>query len=107
MCGKWVCLISCVFLAGLVGNASAGVVFVTQVTAASESSQRAVYTVNGNGITDNLHDNRYETLWMTAVGSNGGGYTNPHPGTYKPGPGAWTWIEFDFDHVYHLSELWV
>jgi endoglucanase len=46
-------------------------------------------------------------LWMTAVGSNGGGYSNPHPGTYNPGSGAWTWIKFEFDKTYTLSELWV
>ena len=107
MCPKWVCIISCVLLAGLAGNASAGVVFFTQVTAASNSAQGCVYAINGSGLTGDLHDNSYFTLWMTAVDSNGGGYTNPHPGTYNPGSGAWTWIKFDFDDVYHLGELWV
>jgi len=96
-----------VLLAGLVDNASAGVVFVKQVTAASESSQGTVPTINNSGMIGDLHDNRYDTLWMTAVGASGSGYTNPHPGTYNPGSGAWTWIKFNFNDVYHLGELWV
>ena len=107
MCPKWICIISCVLLAGLVGDASAGVVFVTQVTAASNSAQGCIYAINGSGLTGDLHDNSYFTLWLTAADSNGGGYTNPHPGTYNPGSGAWTWIKFNFDDVYHLGELWV
>ena len=84
-------------LLGLVGSASAGVANIENVTVASEIGSSAIYAVNGSGMTGNLHDNSYFTLWMTDVGDNGGGDLNPHPGTYNPGPGHWTWIKFEFD----------
>jgi len=105
MCKK-LFLISLVLLFGLVGYAW-DVVTVQNVTSAGASYVSTANTINGSGMTGDLHDSAYGTLWMTAVGSNGGGESDPHPGTYNPGPGAWTWIKFDFNDVCRLHELWV
>lgn len=100
-------LICFVLSLGLAGYARADIAIVQSVTSAGASYVPPANTINGSGMTGDLHDSLYGTLWMTAVGSNGGGFTNPHPGTYNPGAGDWTWIKFDFDRVYPLGELWV
>jgi hypothetical protein len=66
---------------------------VTNVTATASSSmpnQGPENTVNGSGLTDDLHGIVPETMWISAFGG-------PQP----------TWIQFEFDKVYKLHEMLV
>jgi hypothetical protein len=65
---------------------------IPNVTATASSSQAGMgpeNTVNGSGLNaDDQHDTNLMTMWMTPGG--------------KP-----AWIEYEFDKVYKLHELWV
>ncbi len=67
---------------------------IANVTATASSTTQdqgpASATVDGSGLTDDLHSTDAGTMWL----SNAAG---PQP----------TWIEFEFDKVYALHEMWV
>ena len=104
-------LLFLIILAGLIftSNSIAGDTsrilssFEIRATAAEDKSQPAVNTVNGSGMVGDLCDNRWERMWVTSASCNGGGDTNPNPGTVK----GTTWIKFEFDKIYTLKEMWV
>ncbi|MCP4262471.1 MAG: discoidin domain-containing protein [Planctomycetes bacterium] len=47
-------------------------------------------TVNGSGLSNDLHSTESETMWLS-------GLDGPQP----------TWIQYEFDKVYKLHEMWV
>jgi hypothetical protein len=64
----------------------------TNVTATASSvtaTSPAVNTVNGSGLTGDLHGTDAKTMWLSASG------------------GIPAWIQFDFDQVYKLHQMWV
>ncbi|MBW1945536.1 MAG: discoidin domain-containing protein, partial [Deltaproteobacteria bacterium] len=64
---------------------------VTATASSSDTTQgSANATVDGSGLTDDLHSTDIQTMWL----SNAAG---PQP----------TWIQFEFDCVYMLHEMWV
>jgi regulation of enolase protein 1 (concanavalin A-like superfamily) len=67
---------------------------VTGITATASSSEKTTTgpanTINGSGLTGDLHGTNATTMWNTAI-------TDPGP----------VWIQYQFDNVYKLSELWV
>jgi len=67
---------------------------VTGVTATASSFEKSTTgpanTINGSGLTGDLHATNAATMWNTAV-------TDPGP----------VWIQYQFDNAYKLSELWV
>jgi regulation of enolase protein 1 (concanavalin A-like superfamily) len=67
---------------------------ITGVTATASSFEKAttmpVNTVNGSGLTGDLHGTTTTTMWNSAMSD--------------PGP---VWIQYQFDNAYKLSELWV
>ena len=73
--------------------------FEITVMASDDSDSPAVNTINGSGLCGDLCDNKWSGTWGTAP--NGGGATNPHPGTT---PGV-AWIKFEFDKIYNLKEM--
>jgi len=66
----------------------------TNITATASSFEKAATgpanTINGSGLTGDLHGTNSATMWNTAM-------TDPGP----------IWIQYQFDNVYKLSELWV
>ncbi len=67
---------------------------VTGITATASSSEKPTTgpdnTVNGSGLTGDLHGTNSATMWDTAV-------TDLGP----------VWIQYQFDNAYKLSEMWV
>ena len=67
---------------------------ITSVTATASSSEKPTTgpanTINGSGLTGDRHGADAATMWNTAM-------TDPGP----------VWIQYQFDNVYKLSELWV
>jgi hypothetical protein len=67
---------------------------VTGITATASSAEQPATgpanTINGSGLTGTAHGTNTATMWLTAVAN--------------PGP---IWIQYEFDQVYQLSELWV
>jgi hypothetical protein len=67
---------------------------VTAITATASSFEKATTgpanTINGSGLTGDLHGTNAATMWNTAMSD--------------PGP---VWIQYQFDGIYKLSELWV
>ncbi|MHC4166445.1 MAG: LamG-like jellyroll fold domain-containing protein [Planctomycetota bacterium] len=47
-------------------------------------------TVDGSGLSDDLHSTETQTMWLSEFGG-------PQP----------TWIQYEFDNVYKLHEMWV
>ncbi len=66
----------------------------TGVTATASSQEKSstgpANTVNGSGLTNDLHSASSDTMWASSP-------TDPGP----------VWIRFAFDKIYKLSELWV
>jgi regulation of enolase protein 1 (concanavalin A-like superfamily) len=66
----------------------------TPVTATASSSEKSTTgpgnTINGSGLTADLHGTNTTTMWDTSM-------TDPGP----------VWIQYQFDNVYKLFELWV
>jgi hypothetical protein len=65
---------------------------VTDITATASSAAAAspvVNTINESGLTGDLHGSYPETMWLTASG------------------GIPAWIQFDFDQVYKMYEMWI
>ncbi len=66
----------------------------TNITATASSFEKAATgpanTINGSGLTGDLHGTNTTTMWNTAM-------TDPGP----------VWIQYQFDNVYKLFELWV
>ncbi len=64
------------------------------LTATASSSEKAttqpINTINGSGLTNDLHSNASDTMWVSSP-------TDPGP----------VWIRYQFDKVYKLQELWV
>ncbi len=64
------------------------------ITATASSFEKAATgpanTINGSGLTGDLHGNNTTTMWNTSM-------TDPGP----------VWIQYQFDNVYKLFELWV
>jgi len=77
--------------------------FEIKVTAADEKERPAVNTVNGSGLIGDLCDNYWDNTWVTALNGDGGGSSNPNPGTVR----GTTWIKFEFDKIYDITEMWV
>ncbi len=67
---------------------------ITGVTATASSSEKATTsptnTVNGSGLTNDLHSMSSDAMWASSM-------TGPQP----------TWIQYQFNKVYKLYELWV
>jgi hypothetical protein len=67
---------------------------VTGVTATASSLEKSTTgpanTINGSGLTGDLHGTNAATMWNTAA-------TDPGP----------VWIQYQFDNAYKFSELWV
>ncbi len=63
---------------------------ITATASSSSPGQRPEDTVNGSGLSDDLHARETETMWLS-------GFSGPQP----------TWIQFEFDKVYLLHEMWV
>jgi len=67
---------------------------ITGVTATASSFEKSTTgpanTINGSGLTGDLHGTNATTMWNTA--------------STDPGP---VWIQYQFDNAYKLSELWV
>jgi hypothetical protein len=67
---------------------------ISNVTATASSSAPgqglASAVVDGSGLTDDLHSTDIQTIWTSEVGA-------PQP----------TWIQFEFDRLYVLHEMWV
>jgi regulation of enolase protein 1 (concanavalin A-like superfamily) len=67
---------------------------VTPVTATASSFEKTATgpanTINGSGLTGNLHGTDTTTMWNTSM-------TDPGP----------AWIQYEFDNEYKLQELWV
>ena len=67
---------------------------ITSVTATASSSDRSTMppanTVNGSGLTNDLHSTSNDAMWLSSM-------TGPQP----------TWIQYQFDRIYKLYELWV
>ena len=67
---------------------------VTPIAATASSSEKSTTgpanTINGSGLTGDLHGTNSGTMWNTAFAD--------------PGP---IWIQYEFDDVYKLYELWV
>ncbi|MHC4499649.1 MAG: LamG-like jellyroll fold domain-containing protein, partial [Planctomycetota bacterium] len=63
---------------------------VTATASSSTPGQGPENTVNGSGLSDDLHSAETETMWLSAFGG-------PQP----------TWIQFEFDKVRVLHEMWV
>ncbi len=67
---------------------------IANVTATASSSAPnqgpASTVVDGSGLTDGLHSTDTQTMWSSAFGA-------PQP----------TWIQFEFDRLYVLHEMWV
>ena len=67
---------------------------ITGVTATASSSDKTTTgpanTVNGSGLTNDLHSTASDAMWMSSA-------TGPTP----------TWIQYQFNRVYKLYELWV
>jgi hypothetical protein len=67
---------------------------VTGITATASSSEKSAtdpaHTIDGSGLTGDLHGVDTTMMWLTA--------------TSDPGP---AWIQYEFDNAYKLSELWV
>jgi regulation of enolase protein 1 (concanavalin A-like superfamily) len=66
----------------------------TGVTATASSFEKATTpaanTVNGSGMTGDLHGTNTSTMWNTSMAASGP-----------------AWIQYQFDNAYKLSELWV
>lgn len=75
--------------------------FEIKVSASDEKDRPAVNTINGSGMIGDLCDNRWENTWAATVNTNNP--NNPHPGTAKGS----AWIEFDFDRVQNITQMWV
>jgi len=69
--------------------------FEIAVTAADQGGRSAINTINGTELNGDLCDNRWAGTWGTTPDDDGGGTSNPHPGTEA---GA-TWIKFEFNKV--------
>ncbi|MCX5643838.1 MAG: discoidin domain-containing protein, partial [Phycisphaerae bacterium] len=67
---------------------------ITSVTATASSYDKSTTTptntVNGSGLTGDLHGTATDTMWTSSM-------TDPTP----------VWIQYQFDKAYKLSELWV
>ncbi|UCE49581.1 MAG: discoidin domain-containing protein, partial [Phycisphaerales bacterium] len=63
---------------------------ISTMASSSMPGQGSENTVNGSGLTDDLHGRDSQTMWLSAIGG-------PQP----------TWIQFEFDNVYQLHEMWV
>ena len=65
---------------------------ITATASSSEANQGPENTVNDSGLDESglLHDKAAESMWLSSS-------TGPQP----------TWIEFEFDRVYRLHEMWV
>jgi regulation of enolase protein 1 (concanavalin A-like superfamily) len=67
---------------------------ITGITATASSYEKSTTTpantINGSGLTGDLHGTDITTMWDSAM-------TDPGP----------VWIQYQFDSVYKLSELWV
>ncbi len=66
----------------------------TSITATASSSEKTATgpgnTINGSGLTGDLHGTNTTTMWNTSM-------TDPGP----------VWIQYQFDNAYKLFELWV
>jgi hypothetical protein len=66
---------------------------VTNITATASSSgpgSDPANTINGSGLTGDLHSTNTATMWSTAPNATGP-----------------AWIQYDFDKLYKLHEMWV
>ncbi|MCL5282403.1 MAG: carbohydrate binding domain-containing protein [Planctomycetes bacterium] len=67
---------------------------ITGITATASSSDKTTTgpanTVNGSGLTNDLHSTSNDAMWMSSA-------AGPQP----------TWIQYQFNKVYKLYELWV
>jgi hypothetical protein len=75
------------FTTEAVGYPIAGV---TATASGSAPGQGPENTVNGFGLSDDLHSTETKTMWLSDLGG-------PQP----------AWIQFEFDTVYVLHEMWV
>jgi hypothetical protein len=63
---------------------------VTATASSSAAGQGPENTVNGSGLSNDLHSTETETMWISDMGG-------PQP----------TWIQFELDKVHVLHEMWV
>jgi hypothetical protein len=63
---------------------------VTATASSSAPNQGPENAVNGSGLSDDLHSRETEAMWLSSP-------SGPQP----------TWIQFEFDKVYILHEMWV
>ena len=63
---------------------------VTATASGSSPNQGPENTVNGSGLSDDLHSIETDTMWLS-------GFGGPQP----------TWIQFEFDKAYVLHQVWV
>ncbi len=63
---------------------------ITVTASSAEEGQGPENTINGSGLTDDLHSDEPTDMWLTALGA--------------AGP---AWIEFEFNKVLKLHEMWV
>ncbi|MCL5282434.1 MAG: discoidin domain-containing protein [Planctomycetes bacterium] len=67
---------------------------ITGITASASSFEKsttgAANTINGSGLTNDLHGTASDTMWVSSM-------TGPQP----------TWIQYQFNKTYKLQELWV
>ena len=67
---------------------------ITSVTATASSFEKAstgpANTINGSGLTSDLHSTAGDAMWVSSM-------TGTQP----------TWIQYQFDKIYKLHELWV
>ncbi|MHC4243203.1 MAG: discoidin domain-containing protein [Planctomycetota bacterium] len=64
---------------------------ITATASSQENSNVAPEnTVNGSGLSNDMHSTESETMWLSSL-------AGPQP----------TWIQYEFDKVYKLHEMWV
>ena len=63
---------------------------ITVTASSSEPNQGPENTINSSGLTNDLHSEDLKAMWLTAQGANGP-----------------AWIQYEFDKVLRLHEMWV
>ncbi len=63
---------------------------ITVTASSSEPNQGPENTINGSGLTDDLHSEDLKAMWLTAQDATGP-----------------AWIQYEFDRVLRLDHLWV
>lgn len=93
-----------VVLLGVVASDVHGVdAVIENITATSVDSVYGTIpdnTINGSGISGDLHDNSYVNMWMGNIGAE--------PNRYSAGCVAGeNWMAYRFDQAYEVNEMWV